>query len=72
MYNRNAIFKRYPDSKDQNAKPKVKIEMPQNKDAHLLAHKTIYTQKMGKVPTIQTDSNCTNRYERIIDSEPNI
>lgn len=46
MYNITAIFKRSPCSKDQN---KRKIEMPQHKDAHLIAQK--HTEKMGRVAT---------------------
>jgi hypothetical protein len=51
MYNIRAIFKRNPCSKDQT-KNKRKIEMPQQKDAHLLAQK--HTEKMGRVTTTKT------------------
>lgn len=46
MDNITAIFKRNHCSKDQNENKRT-IEMPQYKDAHLLAQKR--TDKMGRV-----------------------
>jgi hypothetical protein len=46
MYNITAIFKTNLCSKDQNEN-KWNIEMPQHKDAHLIAQK--HTEKMGRV-----------------------